>query len=166
MSVQLQWLVALAVLGFALIAIEVFVPGMVLGILGGISLLICVGISFSAFGAGGGFTAIGILLVLTAILTPFWIKYSPRTRIGRKLTLDSSDASFQSAPREFERYLGQTGTTQSILRPSGIALIGGERVDVVSETGHIAAGTPVRVARVEGMRIVVEPARPREVRAS
>jgi len=156
MSSQIQWLIALGVLGFVLVGIEVFVPGAVLGVLGGICLMACVGISFSAFGASGGFASMGILLVLTAILAPIWIKYSPRTRIGRKLTLDSSDQNFQSAPDSFKQYAGQTGRTISALRPSGIALIGGERVDVVSEIGHIRAGRDIRVARVEGMRIIVE----------
>lgn len=156
MTAQIQWLLALGVLGFVLIAIEVFLPGAVLGILGGICLLACVGISFSAFGASGGFASMGILLALTAVLAPVWIKYSPRTRIGRKLTLDASDQDFQSAPEQFKRYAGQTGRTVSFLRPSGIAQIAGERVDVVSETGFIPADRTIRVVRVEGMRIVVE----------
>ncbi len=156
MSSHLQWLVALIVLGFVLIAIEVFVPGMVLGLIGGCCMLAAIVLAFSAFGATGGLIVIGALLILTIILAPLWIKYSPRTRIGRHLTLGSSDKNFQSAPKEFDRYLGQTGTTQSILRPSGIATINGERVDVVAETGHIAAGKIIRVMRVEGMRIVVE----------
>jgi membrane-bound ClpP family serine protease len=156
MTAHIQWLVALSVLGFVLIAIEVFVPGMVLGVIGGGCLLASIGIAFSAFGATGGLIAIGALLILTIILAPLWIKYSPRTRIGRNLTLGSSDKNFQSAPKEFDRYLGQTGTTQSILRPSGIAIINGERVDVVSDAGHIHAGKNIRVTRVEGVRIVVE----------
>lgn len=153
---QIQWLVALTIVGFVLIAIEVFVPGAVLGILGGLCLLAAVGISFSTFGPTGGLIAIGVLLLLTVILTPIWIKYSPRTRIGRKLTLDSSDKDFQSASPDFQRFVGQSGVTQSILRPSGIAMIGADRVDVVSESGHIPAGKPVRVTRIEGIRIVVE----------
>jgi membrane-bound serine protease (ClpP class) len=155
-TAQIEWLIGLAILGFALIAIEMFVPGMVLGILGGICLMIAVGIAFSAFGTSGGVVAIFVLIAASVVLTPVWIKYGPRTRIGRKLTLDTSDKDFQSAPVDFHRYTGQTGTTQSILRPSGIAIIGGDRVDVVSESGHIAAGKNIRVTRVEGMRIVVE----------
>ena len=160
MTAQLEWLIALALLGFVLICAEIFVPGMVLGILGGLCLMGAVCISFSVFGTTGGIFAIASLLLLAAFLAPAWIKLGPRTKIGRKLTLDSSEKSFQSAS-DLQRFAGKTGTTQSILRPSGIATIEGERVDVVSETGHIAAGKSVRVARIEGARIVVE-----EVRAS
>ena len=43
----------------------------------------------------------------------------------------------------------------SPLRPAGIAVIDGERVDVVSDGEFIDAGFPVIVTRVDGNRIVV-----------
>jgi len=41
------------------------------------------------------------------------------------------------------------------LRPAGMALINGRRVDVVTEGAMIERDTPVRVVAVEGMRVVV-----------
>ncbi len=49
------------------------------------------------------------------------------------------------------------GVASSYLRPAGVALIGDRRVDVLTEGEFIAAGTPVKVTRVEGARIFVEP---------
>jgi membrane-bound serine protease (ClpP class) len=51
---------------------------------------------------------------------------------------------------------------QSDLRPSGIADIGGQRVDVVSDGDFIVAGQPIEVVLDEGYRRVVRrvPARP------
>jgi membrane-bound serine protease (ClpP class) len=43
----------------------------------------------------------------------------------------------------------------SDLRPSGIARIGGMRVDVVTAGEHIAAGSPIEVVRDEGYRLIV-----------
>jgi membrane-bound ClpP family serine protease len=51
--------------------------------------------------------------------------------------------------------LHQTGTALSHLRPSGMAMIGGRRVDVVTEGAMIDKGTPVRVVALEGLRVVV-----------
>lgn len=51
---------------------------------------------------------------------------------------------------------GRTGTALTDLRPSGIAQIDGNRVDVVSEGGFIRAGEPVVVVRDEGYRRVVK----------
>ena len=51
--------------------------------------------------------------------------------------------------------IGAKGTAESPLRPAGTAKIGGERMDVVAESGYIDAGTPVRVVSVQGNVITV-----------
>jgi membrane-bound serine protease (ClpP class) len=51
--------------------------------------------------------------------------------------------------------LDQVGVAQTNLRPSGMALIEGKRVDVVTEGPMIEKGTSVRVVAVEGLRVVV-----------
>ncbi len=51
--------------------------------------------------------------------------------------------------------LGQEGVALTPLRPSGTAVINGERVDVVSEGGFIAQEAAVIVTAVEGTRVVV-----------
>jgi membrane-bound serine protease (ClpP class) len=50
---------------------------------------------------------------------------------------------------------GRGGVAVTDLRPSGIAEIDGERVDVVSDGGYVAAGEPITVVRDEGYRRVV-----------
>ena len=51
--------------------------------------------------------------------------------------------------------LHQTGTAMTSLRPSGMAMINEERVDVVTEGQMIERGTPVKVVAIEGMRVIV-----------
>jgi membrane-bound serine protease (ClpP class) len=51
--------------------------------------------------------------------------------------------------------LGAKGSAESPLRPAGTAKIGGARMDVVAESGYIAAGTPVRVVSVQGNVVTV-----------
>ena len=53
--------------------------------------------------------------------------------------------------------IGTRGTAITDLRPSGTALFGDERTDVVSESEWITEGTPVEVIRVEGYRCIVRP---------
>ena len=50
---------------------------------------------------------------------------------------------------------GHSGTAVTALRPAGIARIGTQRVDVISEGSYIDAGTPIEVVLVEGPRVVV-----------
>ena len=55
--------------------------------------------------------------------------------------------------------LGATGVARSDISTSGIAYVGGEDWTAVSEGGPIAKGSPVRVKRVDALRLIVEPAK-------
>jgi membrane-bound serine protease (ClpP class) len=55
--------------------------------------------------------------------------------------------------------LGATGIARSDIAASGIAYVGGEDWTAVSESGPIAKGSPVRVKRVDALRLIVEPAK-------
>jgi hypothetical protein len=53
--------------------------------------------------------------------------------------------------------VGEEGVAITTLRPSGTAEFGERLVDVVSEIGMIDQGTRVRVTKVSGNRVAVEP---------
>ncbi|HEV8669155.1 MAG TPA: nodulation protein NfeD [Candidatus Limnocylindria bacterium] len=55
--------------------------------------------------------------------------------------------------------LGATGVARSDINASGIAYVGGEDWTAVSEGGPIPKGSPVRVKRVDALRLIVEPAK-------
>ena len=68
---------------------------------------------------------------------------------------DEEEAVVGEIRAEKPDLLHQTGIAFTQLRPSGTALIGDRRVDVVSEGGLIEKGTPIKVVAIEGTRIVV-----------
>ncbi len=53
--------------------------------------------------------------------------------------------------------VGAGGTAQTLIAPTGIAYAGGETWSARSADGEIPAGTPVRVVRVDGLELIVEP---------
>jgi membrane-bound serine protease (ClpP class) len=53
--------------------------------------------------------------------------------------------------------LGATGVARSAIGDSGIAYVGGEEWTAVSDAGPIAEGSPVRVKRIDALRLIVEP---------
>jgi membrane-bound serine protease (ClpP class) len=55
--------------------------------------------------------------------------------------------------------VGMVGAARSDIAPRGIAHVAGEDWTVVSEGGDIPNGGEVRVKRVDGVRLIVEPAR-------
>jgi len=150
---MIQAIIVLVVIGFLMIAAETCIPGMVLGVIGTLCLIIAVILCYSAFGPLMGTMAFAILAVLLIAGFFIWLRIFPHTAIGKKLTLPSqpSRGNSTAAPA----LLGATGQALTPLRPAGTALIGGERVDVVAESGMIDSGSNVEVVLQEGLRVVV-----------
>lgn len=151
--------IALAIVGLLGILWELHVvPGHGFpGVLGGLALLASI---FLAFGIP--FTMIAIQsiassIVLTAILFAIFARYYPQNAWMRRLALVDEQGPDYVTSRDFSSLRGLTGVAASYLRPAGVAQIDGNRVDVLTEGEFIAAGTPVRVTRVEGARVFVEP---------
>jgi membrane-bound serine protease (ClpP class) len=145
------------VAGILLLAVEVFViPGF--GWTGLLGLLATIGAIVLALSPGPGDAALTFAIILSSLTLlglAVWAVGS-RLRAGHPLlggVLSRDEGYRASLPRpELE---GLDGVALTDLRPAGVAQFGDERLDVVSEAGWIAAGSPVRVLRSEGYRHVV-----------
>ena len=94
--------------------------------------------------------------VALAILTGYVvIKTIPQSAAGKRMILSHAQNNV-SATAAAPEVVGAEGTAQTTLRPSGMAEIGGKRLDVVAESDMIERGSTVRVIAVEGSRIVVQ----------
>ena len=95
-------------------------------------------------------SAVGILVVG---------RFLPHTSLFRRLVLEEvqGQAVVRDIPAEEPDLIGRTGVTITALRPSGIARFGDERRDVLSRSGFIPKDAKVKVVRVDGSRITVEP---------
>ncbi len=148
-----QAVIVLVCVGFLMLAAEVFVPGMVLGVLGGLSLAAAVVLAYIAHGPfWGTVTFIGVGAV-TGLGFIAWLRLFPYTPVGKHMMLRQSLAPENSLPRAV--LLGKSGTALTALRPSGTARIDGRRVDVVADGAFIEAGDPVSVVLEEGLSVVV-----------
>lgn len=152
--------------GLVLLGVEVFViPGFGLfGILGGVAVL---GGLFMALLGGlptvPDYTRAGMVMTtsILIVLASAWalIRALPgSSRLARSgvflLARTDRDIGFESAPHRFD-LVGREGTAVTDLRPAGTGVFGDERVDVVSESAWIPAGTPIKVVSAEGYRHVV-----------
>jgi len=147
--------ITLLAVGAILLMLEIYLPGLVAGILGLLCIIAGVAAGYYEFGAQVGtwlLTGVTAALILGFSL---WLWLFPRTKLGRAFI---SVVHVGDIPTEKPELVGLTGTAFTQLRPSGTALIGGRRVDVVTEGALIEKGTPVRVVGVEGMRVVVRAA--------
>jgi membrane-bound serine protease (ClpP class) len=150
-----EWVIpSLIVLGLALLFIETLVPGMVVGILGIGCLAASVVVGFHQYGPDTGVKLLLGEAVGLAVLFGIWIKYFPQSRLGQMLSLKNTNRDTQ-AQEVRARLVGKHGTIVAACRPAGVALIDGERVDVVSESTFLEEGQNVTVTGVEGIRVIV-----------
>ena len=160
--------------GLALVGVEIFlIPGFgIFGVLGAIGIL--AGLYLSMLGdlsISADFTRAGLVLSTTIVLIAVsaWalirtLPGSSRLAKSGVFLIDRTDRAlgYESAATRSD-LLGQTGRAITDLRPSGTALFGDERIDVVSESSWITEGTPVRVVSADGYRNGVRPISEAEV---
>ncbi len=142
-------------LGTGLIVAEVFLPGFGLPGITGIALIgvgiVLAGVHF------GALVAVGILLVLIALLTVLisWVlRSAAKGSVGRsELFLREKDALGDA--EDMRALVGRRGRTLSVLRPSGIGDFDGVRLNVVTQGDFIEKDRDVEIVDAQGARIVV-----------
>jgi membrane-bound serine protease (ClpP class) len=142
----------LLLIGALLILAEAVLPGLIAGIVGFCCVAAGVVEGYLEFGSKTG--NLILLGVLVGLIVGFslWLKYFPESRVAR---LFVSQRVVGNIDAEQPDLLDQTGTAYTQLRPAGTAMIKGRRVDVVTEGALIERGTPVKVIKIEGMRVIV-----------
>ncbi|MDQ6632576.1 MAG: hypothetical protein M3Y82_12620 [Verrucomicrobiota bacterium] len=148
----MELVVALLVAGAILMLLETVLPGLIAGIVGFGCLVGGVVISYNRFGFQTGNSVLAAVLVGLIVGTFFWIKYFPTSPFARPFI---SKGIIGNIDAEKPELLNQTGTAYTPLRPSGTAVINGQRVDVVTEGDLIERGAAIKVVQIEGMRVVV-----------
>ncbi len=151
----MTWIILFFVLGLIMICLEIFLPGGIVGAIGGFALLASVVLAFQREGAVFGTWWLAGVLLVTLGAIYLAVKAFPRSRAGKKLFLEASETGFVSGGERMTDLLGKTGTALSALRPAGMAEIEGRRVDVVAAGEFIPAGGKISVDAVEGSRVVV-----------
>lgn len=144
------------VVGLILLIAEFFVPGGIVGIIGGILIigsLLFAGASFVHM-AYSILIAMIIAVIGMVILMKFFGK---KMHVFNKLVLrdaTTTEDGYVSNTNRIE-LIGKIGKAVTPLRPAGTILQDQERIDVVTEGSYIDAGKTVEIIKVEGSRIVV-----------
>lgn len=155
---MILWAILLLVAAFLLVFLELVIPSF-----GTIALA-----SLFCFGAAvvlafthstmAGFIFVGVVVVGLPAAIYLGVKIFRHSPLGKRMILNGPTQDLSGGGAGFggeETLLGREGVAQSTLRPAGIALIEGRRVDVVADSAMLEAGTPVVVVKVEGNRVVV-----------
>ncbi len=148
--------IILFVIGIVLVLLEFVLPGGIIGLIGLGAILT------SFFLAGSSVMVIGVsllvALVATVIVSIILVKiFGKKLHAFKKIILfDSTNTeSGYVSNKNRDDLIGKRGIALTTLRPSGTAIIGDERLDVVSQGNYIEKDTKIEVIKTEGSRIVV-----------
>ncbi|MFQ5851952.1 MAG: nodulation protein NfeD [Candidatus Binatia bacterium] len=151
-------------LGLVLLGVEIFViPGFgIAGILGILAFMVGFGmtlvgraptvsdISNAVFVLLG---ALGLAILGTVILFKF-VQHTPLWQRLNLPTRQKKDAGFAASEVRIDR-VGKAGVALTDLRPSGMGMFDGERLDVVTEGGYVSAHEAIEIVKDEGYRLIV-----------
>ena len=143
--------------GLALIGLEMFVPGGIVGTVGIITVV------YAIIYVNKPTYYIAFILVVSLILAVI-LYYVNRNVLHKKLifldrlvlndSISTEDGYVASESRV--ELVGQILKAYTDLRPAGVAILDNEKLDVVTDGDFIEKGNDIEVIRVEGMRIVVK----------
>ena len=98
-------------------------------------------------------------VVVLAVLLNRWLPRAPffnRVMLNPMSDEEKEQLSRSESLVDFDRLLGQEGTSTTQLTPSGKARFGDELVDVIADGELIEPDTPIVVVEVHGNRVMVE----------
>lgn len=143
--------------GLALIGLEMFVPGGIVGTVGIITVV------YAIIYVNKSTYYIAFILVVSLILAVI-LYYVNRNVFHKKLMfLDrlvlndsiSTEEGYVASESRVE-LVGKKLKAYTDLRPAGVAILDNEKLDVVTDGDFIEKGNEIVIVRVEGMRIVVK----------
>ncbi|HLP00741.1 MAG TPA: NfeD family protein [Opitutaceae bacterium] len=148
--------IVLFVLGALLLALEIIVPGGVLGSIGGLLMLGGVVAAFLKLGTTGGGVATGLALLLLGTMFYLEMVWLPRSRVAKHLTMDATIDSVSQPPVAQEaEVLGQDAVALSTLAPTGFVRVNGRRYEASCRSGYAAAGETLKVVGLDAFRLIV-----------
>ena len=143
--------------GLALIGLEMFVPGGIVGTVGIITVV------YAIIYVNKSTYYIAFILVVSLIIAVI-LYYVNRNVFHKKLMfLDrlvlndsiSTENGYVASESRVE-LVGKKLKAYTDLRPAGVAILDNEKLDVVTDGDFIEKGNGIVIVRVEGMRIVVK----------
>ncbi|WP_107838034.1 NfeD family protein [Metasolibacillus meyeri] len=148
--------ILLLLIGIILIIAEFFVPGGIVGIIGGVLIVL------SLLLAGADFVQMGYSILIAMLIAVIGMVilmkfFGKKLHMFNKLVLKDATTTEEGYVSNVNRLelIGKKGKTVTPFRPAGVVFIDGERVDAVSDGSYIDAGKQVEIIKVEGSRIVV-----------
>lgn len=149
-------IVLLFALGIMFIAVEVIIPGAILGSIGGVSMFAGCVAAFVTYGNGGGLLAVLAAFMIGALAMFIEFRILPKTKMGKRAFLTSEITAVSAAFGDEARELvGKSAEALTMLSPSGYILVDGTRYEAFCQSGQVPAGSALQVTGADNFRLIV-----------
>ncbi len=149
-------IVLLFLIGLIFIAVEVIIPGGILGAIGGLLMFAGCAVAFSTYGLWGGVLALVVAILLGILALYFEFRILPKTAIGRRAFLTAEITGVSAAlGKEALDLVGLPAEALTMLSPSGYVRVNGKRYEAFSQSGQIPVGTMLDIVGADNFRLIV-----------
>ncbi len=154
---MLTTVIGTGIAGLLLLFLEMFLPGLIAGVVGGILLCVSVVLAYTELGAEAGNTALLLAALCSGGMWWWWATRFQQTRFGKSMTLNATITGNASSG-DLATFAGQEGDAVTPLRPAGSVNVGGKRLDAITDGEFLESGTKIRIIRPHGMSVLVRKA--------
>jgi membrane-bound ClpP family serine protease len=145
-------------LGIVFIAVEVIVPGAILGLIGALLMFGGCVMSFINFGSQGGLIAIMVAFAVGGLALFLELKVLPKTALGKRAFLNKEITAVSAAfGSEALALIGKSAEAVTMLSPSGYVLVEGVRYEAFCQAGQVPSGAALEVVGADNFRLIVSP---------
>jgi len=152
---MLSIIFALFLVGLAFVALELLVPGGLLGLLGGLAMTSSWVLTFIYYGVEWGFVAVVVGVVLIAVAIVVELKLLQHTKLGRQFLLDREIQSTSQRAVASPDIVGRECEALTTLAPTGVVALDNRKYEALSMSGFVEKGTRLQVVDFDNFRVRV-----------
>ena len=149
-------IILLFAIGILFIAVEVIVPGAILGSIGALLMFGGCIKAFIDYGTLGGIVAVLTAFALGGLALLVEFRYLPKTRFGKRAFLTKEITAVSAAVgSEARELIGKSAEALTMLSPSGYVLVEGHRYEAFCQSGQAPVGSALDIIGADNFRLIV-----------
>lgn len=149
-------IIGLFLIGILCIALEVIVPGGIIGAIGGLLMFGGCFVAFMFYGTAIGLAATLAALVFTVFVLFLEFRILPKTKIGKRAFLTAEVTGVSAAiGKEAQDLIGKSAEALTLISPSGYVRVDGQRYEAFCQSGQAPVGAILKIIGADNFRLIV-----------
>ncbi len=149
-------LIALVLITLVLVALEVILPGGILGVGAFVSLLLATFLCYWEYGFLSALAVFFMTALAALVLGVVQFRWWRKSALGQPFFLRKIAGKKRPADPVCDEMIGRAAQTLTRLNPSGMVSVDGRKFEAYSRDGYVEAFTPVRVVGRDAFKLIIE----------